>query len=138
MSRKPTTHLTIELDEQTMRLLHSEAQENALSIDELVQAAIVAYVRDLSILPEGANPAEQRRAQIRHEAAAWRSMSVEERRVYGNTFVAVHGGKVIDSDKDRLVLLQRLRRQYNDEPILITPATADAPREFSRIGLRRS
>lgn len=138
MGRKSTTYLTIELDEQIMHLLHSQAQGNATSIDEMVQAAIVAYVRNLSILPEIDNPAEQRRVRIRQEAAAWRSIPAEERRLYGGTFVAVHGGKVIDNDKDRLALLQRVRRQYNNAPILITPAAADTPREFTRFGLRRS
>ena len=138
MNKKATTHLTVELDEQTLRLLHSQAQGNALSIDELVQAAIVAYIRDLSTLPDSVDSAEQRRARIRQEAAAWRSMPLEDRRLYGDTFVAVYGGRIIDSDHDRLALLQRVRRQYNNEPILITPAAADAPREFSRIGLRRS
>lgn len=121
-----------------MRLLHSQTQETALSIDELVQAAIVAYIHDLSTLSESVDIAEQRRVRIRQEAAAWRSMSVEERRLYGDAFVAVYGGRIIDSDKDRLALLQRVRRQYNNEPILITPAVADVPREYSRIGLRRS
>ena len=51
--------------------------------------------------------------------------------------MAVRGGKVVDSDADRLALLKRVRKQYHREPILITPAAAESPREFTRLGLRR-
>lgn len=132
-----TTRVTVELNEQTMRILRSQVEEGEQSLDEFVQAAIVAYIRDLSVLPEAATPAQERRARIRQEAAGWRAIAAEERRRFGDVFVAVRGGKVIDKDHDRLALLKRVRRQYANEPVLITPAYADAPREFSRLGLRR-
>lgn len=132
------TRLTVELDEQMMGIVRSQAQENAQSLDEFVQAAIVAYVQSLSVLPGTASPAEERRARIRKEAAAWRSLPEEERRRHGDAFVAVRGGRVVDSDTDRVALLKRMRARYGGEPVLITPAAADTPREFSRMGLRRS
>jgi hypothetical protein len=52
--------------------------------------------------------------------------------------VAVHNGKVVDSDADRLALLRRVREHYTHAPVLITPAVAESPRHFSRTGLRRS
>lgn len=132
-----TTRITVELNEQTVRTLRSQAQASAYSLDELVQMAIAAYLRDVSTLLEVGSPTQERHARIRQEAAAWRAMPEAERRRYADGFVAVHGGKVVDSDQDRLTLLERMRRQYGGEPILITPASAAALREFSRIGLRR-
>lgn len=134
---RSVTRLTVELDEQTLDVLRAQAETGEQSLDELVQAAIVAYVRELSVLPETLTPAQERRARIRQEAAAWRAVPVEERLRYGEVFVAVLGGEVVDSDQDRLALLKRVRGRYDAAPILITPAYADAPREFTRIGLRR-
>ena len=131
-----TTRVTVELNEQTMRMLRSQVEGSERSLDEVVQAAIVAYIRNLSVLPEVASPAQERRSRIRQEAAAWHALPLEERRRFGDVFVAVHGGKVIDIDQERLALLKRVRRQYANEPVLITPADADAPREFVRLGLR--
>ena len=52
--------------------------------------------------------------------------------------VAVFQGRVIDHDADRVALLRRVRAMVGDEPVLITPADAEAPREFRLIGLRRN
>ena len=72
----------------------------------------------------------ERRAKIHTEAVAWRAMPEETRCAYGESFVAVHDGKVIDHDLDRLTLYRRVRQKMGDVPVLIRPANVNHPREI--------
>lgn len=116
------------------------------TIDELPESAFPYVARFLTWVRDGWRwgaaekaPASEvvsqtahheRRAKIHTEALAWRAMPEETRRAYGSSFVAVHDGKVIDHDLDRLTLYRRVRQKMGDVPVLITPANANHPREI--------
>ncbi len=118
------------------------------TIDELPESALEYVARFLTWVRDGWRwgaaekttvPASEvtpqidhneRRAKIHTEALAWRAMPEESRRAYGDAFVAVHDGKVIDHDLDRLTLYRRVRQKMDDVPVLITPANANHPREI--------
>ncbi len=70
--------------------------------------------------------AEYRQRRIAAETEAWYRLTAAERQSYAGKFVAVYGGKVVDSDPDRLKLYLRLRERYGRRPILIT-AGGDYP-----------
>lgn len=53
-------------------------------------------MHNVANLPEHGQSTEERHLKIRQEAVAWRSLPEEERRRYGDKFVAVRGGKVVD------------------------------------------
>lgn len=110
------------------------------TIDELPESALEYVARFLMWVRDGWRSKEaptsevasqtahhERRAKIHSEALAWRATPEETRSAYGDVFVAVHGGKVIDHDPDRLILYRRVRQKMGDVPVLITPAKAKHP-----------
>lgn len=113
------------------------------TIDELPESALEYVARFLTWVRDGWRTKEapahevpsqtvhqERRAKIHAEALAWQAMPEETRCAYGNAFVAVHDGKVIDHDPDRLTLYRRVRQKMGHVPVLITPANANHPREI--------
>lgn len=80
-------------------------------------------VKDAGLSPSA------RRERIHAESMAWRSFPVDLRKRYGQSFVAVYEGGVVDSDPDRLTLYRRIRGRFGDTPVLITPAAAESPRQ---------
>ena len=129
--------LTVELDEQTMQRLRHEASLRQEPLTQVAQAVLRTYARRVDNGSEYAVDIEASHARIREEAAVWRTLPESERHQYGTDFVAVLHGRVIDHDADRVALLRRVRASVGDEPALITPADAQAPREFQYVGLRR-
>lgn len=129
------------LSEQAYTELKRTASERRQSVELLVQDALdlflqtpaIANVNDVEDLTAAVT---ERWEKIRREARAWRALPDAHRRQYGADFVAVHNGEVLDQDSDRTVLQQRIARRFGDVPILITPAQAAAPREFTVRGPR--
>lgn len=121
--------------------LEQEARQRNQSVETLVETAVTHFLT----ASEMSEPANQltpttigaaRRAKIHTEAKAWRSLPEAERSRYQGQFVAVHEGRVIDHDADRLQLYRRVREQLGDMPVLITPADAPHPREFRLLSPR--
>ena len=65
----------------------------------------------------------ERRRQIYEEAERFRARHAELLAQYGDQYIAMRNGAVIDHDPELLVLHNRIRAQYGDDPILITPVT---------------
>ncbi len=129
--------LQIALSESTYSSLHEAARQRSQPVDVLVRDALATFLqaspRQKSIsngeqLIETAG--EQRRSKIRAEAAAWRALPETIRGRYGQNYVAVHEGRVVDHDADRLTLYRRVRQRLGNTPVLITSAGVDSPREF--------
>ena len=129
--------LEIMLNEPTYTSLQEAARQRSQSLNLLVQDALAAF---LQLPPESAYPANgdwafdstavARRAKIHTEAEAWRALPHAVRQSYGQEYVAVHEGQVIDHDPDRLALYRRVYERLGDVAVLITPAAAPSPREF--------
>ncbi len=136
----PTVELT--LSETTFVTLRKAAEQRRQLLEEVIEDALDAFLEPVaSIEPAAGNGSsapdgDWRRAKIHTEAEAWRSVPTTVRRSYGDDFVAVHGGRVVDHDGDRLTLYRRLRARFGDIPILITPADAVSPREFQFLSPR--
>lgn len=133
-TRMPT--LSMNLSEHAFTVLKQAAAERRQSVEVLVQDALdsflpLAMAGGVNDAPDLASAVAERWDKIRREALAWRTLSEETRRRYGADFVAVHNGEVLDHDRDRVALHQRIRRRFGDLPILITLAQAPAPREFT-------
>jgi hypothetical protein len=134
----PTLEVT--LNEPIYTVLNQVAHRSRQSADAIVQEALDVFFRMWQPSARDASRASSatawRRAKIHAEAEAWRALPEATRRGYGNGFVAVHEGQVIDHDADRLTLYRRVRERLGDEPVLITPADAPAPREFQILSPR--
>lgn len=130
----PTVELS--LSETTYTNLRQTAERRSQLLGDVVEEALQAFLQPPPIprIEAGngsaASADDWRRAKIHVEAEAWRAIPSEVRRSYGDDFVAVHDGQVIDHHYDRLTLYRRVRAVLGDAPVLITPANAVSPREF--------
>lgn len=130
----PTVQLT--LSETTYSSLREAAERRSQPIEGLVEDALNAFLQPTTSAETGSGNGSSesamgwRQAKIRAEAGAWRSLPPTIRRSYGDDFVAVHNGEVVDHEADRLTLYRRVRMRFGDIPVLITPASASSPREF--------
>ncbi len=128
--------LELSLSETTYTTLRQAAKQRSQPIEDVVEDALIAFLQPAASSEMGAGngssaPASDwRRAKIHAEAEAWRSLLSAVRRGYGDDFVAVHNGQVVDNDSDRLTLYRRIRARFGDIPILTTPAGSAPPREF--------
>ena len=135
----PTVQMV--LSEQAYTELARTATERRQSVELLVQDALSAFLQTpatatINDIDELAAAVSERWEKIRREVRAWRALPDKTRRQYGVDFVAVHNGEVLDQDSDRTALQQRIARRFGDVPILITPAQAASPREFTVRGPR--
>ena len=128
--------LELNLKDSDYSALARAAQQRNQSIEVVAQAVLTGFLgtprQSLKPRPrtQATSPGALRRAKIHVEAEAWRNLPVVVRLNYGNDFVAVYDGQVVDHDADRLVLYRRVREQFGREPVLITPANSPSPREF--------
>lgn len=129
--------LEISLNQATYVSLREVARLRSQPLETLVEDALTSFLRE-PMEPAGAanggwesDPTGvERRAKIHAEALAWRALAASVRHLYERQFVAVHEGKVIDYDPDRLALYLRVRKRLGKTPVLITQASAPSPREF--------
>lgn len=63
----------------------------------------------------------ERQMAMAREEAAYQAMYEELSAKYVGQYVAVYHGELIDRDEDGGRLYERVRRQYGDEFVLITP-----------------
>jgi hypothetical protein len=134
--------LEVTVSEPTFVALEQAARVRSQPVENVVRMALDAYLQPApgvyadpqhSHLSSGG---AQRRERIHAEAAAWQALPEATRRRYGSDYVAIYQGQVIDHDRDRLALFRRVRAQFGNVPILITPADAATPREFSILSPR--
>ncbi|MCP4168530.1 MAG: hypothetical protein GY759_21920 [Chloroflexi bacterium] len=134
----PTLEVTI--SETTYSSLKEKADEHDRPIESVVQDALHTFLQtsssNVNKPVSGSDQKRGRQAKIHVEAELWRTLPEEIRHSYGNVFVAVHKGEVVDHDLDRLLLYRRIRAQFGDIPVLITPAQAPSPRTFQVISPR--
>ena len=132
----------ISLSETTYTTLRRAAERRSQPLEGVVKDALNAFLQASTVSEEGAGngssarTSDWRRAKIHTEAEAWRSLPAAVRHSYGEDFVAVHNGQVVDHDRDRLSLYRRIRTRFDDVPVLITPAGSAAPREFQLLSPR--
>ncbi|MGB8647670.1 MAG: hypothetical protein WCF84_20720 [Anaerolineae bacterium] len=80
---------------------------------------------------------QEQRRKIEQEAERFRAQHAQLYAKYRGRFIAMRDGVVIDDDAEILLLHQRIRARYGDEPILITPVTEEAVQTFRVLGARR-
>lgn len=108
LERHGDNMVTVPLQEPLIEQVRQVTELEGLDTGEFVAEAIRRHL------------AAFRQKRIAAETAAWYRLPAEERASYAGKYVAVFGGKVVDSDPDRLTLYLRLRERYGRQPILIT------------------
>jgi len=91
--------------------LEKDAEQEARSINEIVNEAVEHYVRQRQL------------AKLDAEIAAYERLHPELRQKYWGQWVAVHEQKLVDHDSDRTALYRRVRAQYGRTAVLIRQVT---------------
>ncbi len=63
-------------------------------------------------------PIHEQRSTMEQNMAAYRAMHSELVDRYLGQYVAIYDGKLVDSDPDPLLLLERIRRNYPNQVVL--------------------
>ena len=109
----------ITLQPQLAKQLEELAAQKSVETEELVEAAIRAYLRQIE------------RGKIKAEAEAFRSMHTELAQKYLGQYVAIHEGQVVDNDEDFQVLHARIRKRFGHQPVLLRRVEAKPERVLS-------
>lgn len=111
------THSVLVPDDVFMKLMPI-AEEKDKEISELVNEALQRYLW------------EANERKIEQETEAFRSMHDELKQHFLGEYVAIHQGKLVDHDVDRRALSRRVRREYPNGGVLITPVEDEPERVF--------
>lgn len=109
---------TITLEPTLMQQLQQVAAEKTTSTDELLDAAVRTYLRQLE------------REKIRTEAAAYRSLHPTLIVDYLGQYVAIHNRRLVDHDEDFQALHMRVRQRFGNQAVLIRQVESASEREL--------
>ncbi len=95
-----------------LRLLR-DAERSDTSIGQLLNEAVEEFLLN------------RQRAKIDAEVAAFVRLHPELWRTKPGQWVAVHNGKLVATDPDRVALYRRIRKNYGQTPVLVREVTAN-------------
>ena len=108
-----------ELLQSVQYVTDNKGQKRAVLLDMSVWEQVVNQLQqDEAELKSGSNSFE---SEMAREEAAYLAMHAELLAHYAGKYVAIHQGQLIDHDEDGAALYLRVRKQYPDEFVLITP-----------------
>lgn len=114
----------ISLSKQTATRLHALARQRGADVTEMLEQIIGRYLTATqSSAGDHATPAalsDQQRI-IEQEQQVFAARHQEFLALYPGETIAIHTGKVIDHDVDRVALSRRIRGQYGNQPIFMAP-----------------
>jgi len=124
MGAEKTLEIPVELYERIERL--------ATMRDESV---VYVLERALDLAEDQSLELVQSDAMSREEAA-YRAMHGELFAKYAGQYVALHGGRLVDVDKDELVLAARIRERFPKEVVLLKQVQHTPMREVNYRSVR--
>ena len=117
---------TVQLLPRLAEQLEQEARRRTQSVDDLVN----------DWLEEQLWRAHHKK--IQEEATHFQAQHNELLAQYGSGYIAMRDGHVIDHDTELYQLHERIRATYGDEPILLTPLTAEPIQTLRVLGARHT
>lgn len=102
---------TLQIPTPLAEKIEHEARTDGMAIADLLEHALKLY------------RLETQRQKIGAEADWWDGVSEDVRNRYRGEFVAIHRKTVVDHDRDRVALYDRVRKRYGNLAVLIAPAT---------------
>ena len=88
-------------------IVEKDAEQEARSVNEIVNEAVEHYLRG------------RQQAKLDAEIAAYEQMHPHLRQTYMGQWVAIHEQELVDRDTDRKALYLRVRAKYGKSAILI-------------------
>lgn len=116
--------MTFELPQRLIDPLQQLATEQGSSIEVLIENALTNYLQ------------EQRHKQLLEEMERFRAQHEQLKKQYLGQFVGMYNGRILNQDLDGGLLYNRLRKQYDDLPILIVEVKQNPDQEFVRLQRR--
>lgn len=120
----------IELTPQGDLIVDQDALQEAGLVGHaklIIQSGEIRIVSNTeSKLDEDEFPIKEHLAQIDREQEAYEAQHSQIFQKYTGQYIAMHHGKVVDYDTDRVALSKRIRIKYGNEPILITSVSKEA------------
>jgi hypothetical protein len=108
--------VTLQISDSLAGTIQREAETRGLSIEDFLSAAVRR------------ERTQAERQKIEQEQEWWFSQPLRTRAKYQGESVAIHNKKLVDHDKDKKVLYQRVRERYGKTPVLIIPT--EGPRDI--------
>lgn len=107
-----------------------QVRDLAAQVDLADRLAMIQAIAALESRPN-LSEADDFAEALTIEQENWFALPATIRQRYGDNFVAVYRGAVIDHDPDQRTLYLRVRAKHGRVPILIVSARGDAPPVFS-------
>lgn len=114
--------MQVSLPEQTAEKLQQAAASRGMDATQLLVQLVEEYLADQAPperRPESPAQAEQQR-KIEREERHYEAQHAELLALYQGQYIAMHDGKVVDHDVDRVALSRRIRSKYGKTAVLIT------------------
>ena len=106
------------IPDQVFAELMPIVEQEGKKVSELITEALRQYLW------------EAKERKIDREMEAYRAMHAELKQRFSGEYVAIHDGELVDHDADRCALSRRVREEYGDVAVLITPVEESPEREF--------
>ncbi|MEZ4677791.1 MAG: DUF5678 domain-containing protein [Caldilineaceae bacterium] len=123
----------IPLPDTLLARLRQVAQQDELSLPLLFEQMLDLYLHDRVQRKAQDNSGAVETDQwdpIDREVAAYEALHASLLKRYANQYVAIYQGKLIDHDRDKLALFQRIEEKYPNEFVLMRPVQEQPEREF--------
>ncbi|MFN8490633.1 MAG: DUF5678 domain-containing protein [Caldilineaceae bacterium] len=115
------------LPDQTAEKLQRSAAKQGLDTNQLLVQLVEQYVANEPMPTEVADKAADEEGQkIEQEQKFYEMQHPILLKTYKGQYIAMHEGKVIDHDADRIALRRRIRSAFGRTAILITPVLEES------------
>jgi ABC-type antimicrobial peptide transport system ATPase subunit len=115
---------TITVEPETYERLEAFAEEKQANTEQIAQEAFDLYFW------------EQNNRKISYESAQYRKQHLEIKKHYLGQFIAMHQGKIVDTDSDFQNLNVRIRERFGNTAVLITKVEEAPETILHRRGVR--
>lgn len=101
-----------------MQRVHEAATTQTIQPEQLIDAAVRAYLRQLD------------RARIKAEVQTFQAQHADLLGSYFGEYVAMYNGQLVDHDADFEALHTRIRHKYGNQPVLLRRVEQQPTREL--------
>lgn len=109
----------IKLNPELMKTIEKTAAERSMTVEQIMEEAVLAYLRD------------EAKQQMDDNTTAYRRMHPELVEKYSGKYVAIYNGDLVDQDEDFQQLHHRIRGRFGVKPVLIRRVTGQIDRTWN-------
>jgi hypothetical protein len=112
----------VSLPDHTAEKLQRIAASRGMDTTQLLVQLVEEYLADQFVPQSGPEERErvEQRSKIEREQQLYEAQHTDLLAGYQGQYIAMHEGKVVDQDVDRIALSRRIRQHYGRTAVLIT------------------